>query len=170
MRECSRNCFAWKFFSSSRGNSRFKHGSVIVHNIFAYFTLSLSTAQIHMFKERCWFSKSLSFFSTFHVGLMFCFLPTSFYIVHRQEVLVLGQQISIPNSEPSPNRTSIGFSQIAFPITVLPKDDRTDLAQEERLGLPCWTMIWVICALVDVSKYLDILTLEFSVTLTHLPF
>ena len=31
---------------------------------------------------------------------------------------------------------SIGLSQIAFPIIVLPKDDHTDFAQEERLGLP----------------------------------
>ena len=45
-------------------------------------------------------------------------------------------QIGIPNFELSPKRTSIGFSQIAFPITVLPKDDRTDFAQEERLDLP----------------------------------
>ena len=30
----------------SRGNSRFEHGSVIVHSIFACFTLSLSTSQI----------------------------------------------------------------------------------------------------------------------------
>ena len=37
--------------------------------------------------------------------------------------------------KPSPNRVSIGFSQIAYPITVLPKDDHTDFAQEERLGL-----------------------------------
>ena len=49
-------------------------------------------------------------------------------------------------------------SRIAFPIIVLPKDDRTDVAQEERLGLPYWTMIWAICALVDVHKYLNILT------------
>ena len=55
--------------------------------------------------------------------------------------LLHGVRISIPNWKPSPNRTSIGFSQIAFPITVLPKDDRTDFAQEERLDLPCWTMI-----------------------------
>ena len=34
----------WMFFSSPRRNSRFKHGSAIVHNIFAYFTLSLGTA------------------------------------------------------------------------------------------------------------------------------
>ena len=52
-----------------------------------------------------------------------------------------GVRISIPNWEPSPNRVSIGFSQIAFPITVLPKDERKDFAQEERLGLPYWTMI-----------------------------
>ena len=36
----------------------------------------------------------------------------------------------------SPSHVSIGFSQIAFPTTVLPKDDRTDFAQEERLDLP----------------------------------
>ena len=60
-----------------------------------------------------------------------------------------------------PNRVLIGFSQIAFPIIVLPKDDRTDSAQEERLDLPYWTMIWAICVLVDVSKDLDILTSEF---------
>ena len=34
-----------------------------------------------------------------------------------------------------------GFSQIAFPIKVLPKGDRTESAQEEQLGLPYWTMI-----------------------------
>ena len=32
-------------------------------------------------------------------------------------------RISIPNWKPSPNRR---ISQIAFPITVPPKDDRTD--------------------------------------------
>ena len=34
------------------------------------------------------------------------------------------------------------FSHIAMPITVLPKDDQTDFTEEERLGLPHWTMIW----------------------------
>ena len=32
---------------------------------------------------------------------------------------------------------------------VLPEDDRTDFAQEERLGLPCWAMIFAICGMVD---------------------
>ena len=59
---------------------------------------------------------------------------------------------------------------MAFPITVLPKDDHTDFAQEERLGLPHWIMMLAICVLVDVSKYLDILTLEFLIMLMHLPF
>ena len=31
-------------------------------------------------------------------------------------------------------------------------------------------MIWAICVLADVSKFLDILTLEFSTTMVHLPF
>ena len=60
-----------------------------------------------------------------------------------------------------PNRILIELSQIAFPMRVLPKDDRTDSFREERLGLPQWTMILAICALVDVSTYLDILTLDF---------
>ena len=59
--------------------------------------------------------------------------------------LLRGVRISIPNWEPSPNRTAIGFSQIAFPITVLLKDDHADSAQEEQLGLPNWTMILAIC-------------------------
>ena len=46
-------------------------------------------------------------------------------------------------------------------MIVLLKDDRTDFAQEERLDLPYWTMIWAICVLVDVVKYLDILASEF---------
>ena len=41
---------------------------------------------------------------------------------------------NIPNLEFFPIHVSIGFSQIAFPILVLPKDDRTDSAQEERTG------------------------------------
>ena len=65
------------FFSSHRGNYGFKHGSIIVNNIFAYFTLSLITAQVHMIEKRCWFSKSTSLLSTFHIGLMFCFFPTN---------------------------------------------------------------------------------------------
>ena len=52
------------------------------------------------------------------------------------------------------------LSLIASPLKVLPKDDRRDFVQEEQPDLPLWTMILAICALVDVSKYLDILTLE----------
>ena len=63
--------------------------------------------------------------------------------------LIHGVRISIPNWKPSPNRSSKGFSQVAFPITVLPKDDHTDFAQEERLGLPYWTMILAICVVVN---------------------
>ena len=44
-----------------RWNSGFKHGSVIVNNVFAYFTLSLSTSQVYMVKEWCWFSQ-INFF------------------------------------------------------------------------------------------------------------
>ena len=50
-------------------------------------------------------------------------------------------QKDIHNLEFSPSHVSIGFSQIAFSTIVLPKDDHTDFFQEERLGLPYWTMI-----------------------------
>ena len=72
----------------------------------------------------------------------------------------------IPNLEFSPSRVSIGFSQIAFLITVLPKDDHTDFAQEERLDLPYWTMILATCIVVDESTCLGIPILEFSKTKT----
>ena len=70
-----------------------------------------------------------------------------------------GVRISIP-----------GISQIAFPIIVLPKDDRTDSFQEERLGLPYWSMIQAICVVVDESKCLDTPISEFSTICEHLPF
>ena len=54
-------------------------------------------------------------------------------------------------------------------MTVVPKDDRTDIVQEERLGLPYWTMILAICVVVDVSKCLDTPILEFSVIWEHPP-
>ena len=68
-----------------------------------------------------------------------------------------------------PNRVPKELSQMAFPIIVLPEGERTD-SFREKLGLPYWTMIWAICASVDVSKYLDILTLEFIITLVRLQF
>ena len=76
---------------------------------------------------------------------------------HTQTRITLldGVRIDIPNLESSPSHASIAFSQIAFPITVLPKDDHTDSFQEERLDLSYWTMIHAICE-GDESKCLDI--------------
>ena len=59
---------------------------------------------------------------------------------------------TFPNLEFSSSHVSTRFSQIAFPTTVLPKGDRTDFVQEERLGLPFWTMIQTICVVVDEFK------------------
>ena len=63
---------------------------------------------------------------------MFCF----FMSPHTQIRITVfdGVRIDIPNLEFSPNRTSIGFSQIIFPMIVLPKDNHTDFVQEEQLG------------------------------------
>ena len=85
-------------------------------------------------------------------------------------ILFHDEQRDIPNLEFSPSHVLIGFSQIAFLMIVLPKDDRTDSAQEEQLGLPCWTMILAICVVVDKSKCLDTPILEFSTICEHLQF
>ena len=91
---------------------------------------------------------------------------------HTQTKITLfhGVRRDIPNLEFSPNRVSIGFSQIAFPIIVLSEDDRTDFVQEERLGLPYWTMIKAICFVVDETTCLEIPGLDFSIILVHPPF
>ena len=71
--------------------------------------------------------------------LILCHLHTQIRIILFHDV-----PSDIPNLEFSPSHVSIGLSQIAFAIIVLPKDDRTDFAQEERLDLRHWTMSFAI--------------------------
>ena len=103
-------------------------------------------------------------------------LTISFHTIlchpHTQLRIILfhDEQRDIPNLEFSPSHVSIGFSHIDFPTIVLPKDDRTNSFQEERLGLPYWTMILAICVVVDESKCLDTPIWEFSIICEHLPF
>ena len=61
---------------------RFERGSVIVHNIFAYFTLSLSAAQVYMIQERCWFSQIDFFVEYFPHRINVLFLSSQFYVIH----------------------------------------------------------------------------------------
>ena len=77
----------WKFFSSPRGNSWFEHGSVIVHNIFAYFAFSLRTSHVYMVKEWCWFSQIKFFIECFPHWINVVFLSSQFGVIHihRQE-------------------------------------------------------------------------------------
>ena len=91
---------------------------------------------------------------------------------HTQIRIILfdGVRRDIPNWKLSPNRALIGFSQIAFPLIVLPNDDHTDFLQEERLGLRYWTMIQAICVVVDKSKCLDTPIWKLSIIWVHLPF
>ena len=97
-----------------------------------------------MIQERCWFSQINFFVEYFPHWINVLFLSSQFLChPHTQirTILFHDEQRDIPNLEFCPIHVSKGFSQIAFPIIVLPKDDHTDLAQEERLGLPYWTMI-----------------------------
>ena len=100
-----------------RRNSRFEHGSVIVHNIFAYFALSLSASQVYVIQERCWFSQIYSLLSTFHIGSRFCFFPANFMssTYTDKNNPFQDEQRDMPNLEFSPSHASIGFSQLPFP-------------------------------------------------------
>ena len=72
----------WKFLCSPCWNSRFEHGSVIVHNIFAYFALSLSASQVFMIQERCWFSQIDFFIEYFPHRINILFLSSQFDVIH----------------------------------------------------------------------------------------
>ena len=100
------------------------------------------------------------------------FLSSQLCHPHTQIRIILfdDERRDIPNLEFSPIHVSIGFSQIAFPIIVLLKDDHTDFVQEERLGLPYWTMILAICVVVDESKCLNTPILEYCINCEHHPF
>ena len=68
---------------------------------------------------------------------MFCFFPANFMSSTYKDKIdpfCDGVRTGIPNWKPFPNRAAMGFSQIAFPIMVLPKDDHIDSVQEEQLG------------------------------------
>ena len=145
-----------------------KHGSVIIHNILAYLTLSLNATQKHGQENDVASPESTSFIRFFHVGPMFCCFPANF----------------IPSTYTDKNSPFSGFNLELFSqpckkknfleLLVLQyacqKDDRRDSVQEERLGLPCWTMIKAICVVVDESKCLDTPILEFLIICEHLPF
>ena len=123
-----------------------------------------------MIEEWCWFSQINFFIEYFPHWITILFLSNQFLCHPHTQIRTIffhDAQRDIHNLEFSPSRASIGFSQIAFPITVLPKDDRTDSFQEERLGLPYWTMIYASCVVVDESKCLDIPILECSIFLEH---
>ena len=59
-----------------------KHGSVIVNNIFAYLTFSLSATQVNKVKEWCWFSQFNVFRKYFPSRIDVLFLFTQFYNIH----------------------------------------------------------------------------------------
>ena len=145
--------------------------SVLVYNIFACLTFSLSATQIYGVQERCWFAQIDFFHKYFPHWVNVLLLPSQFCRQHTQTRMALSRCTDKHSQFGTfPNRVPIELSRIALHIIVLPKDDRTDFVQEERLDLPYWTMMLASCVLVDVSKYLDILTSEFSFTMEHLPF
>ena len=73
-------------FQFTRGNSRFEHVSVVVHSMFAYFTLSLSAVQVYVIKERCWFSEVNFFIEYFPHRIQVLFLSSQFYVIHTHRL------------------------------------------------------------------------------------
>ena len=127
----------------------FEHISCVFYYILANLTFSLSTTK-KWSRNDVGSPKSKSIF---HVGL------------HAQTRIILSlltKKHSQFGTFTLPC-TKKELSRITFPNLVQQTDDRTDFAQEERLDLPNWTMIWAIRALVNVSKYMNILTLELTV-------
>ena len=132
----------WNFSVAPAENSGVKHGSVFVHNIFAYFHIVFECSpSIHDEKKDVG-SPQINFFVWYfpHRTHIFVSLQPISCHPHTQIRIILfhGVRTSIPNWNPSPNRVSTGFSQIASPTTVLPKGVHT--------------MIYAIHVLVDVSQ------------------
>ena len=92
--------------------------------------------------------RSTSFMRIVQVGSTFSVLPASLIsstYTDRNSPLARLTSKRCHLKKRFPNRFPTELSQIAFPIIVLPQDDRTDSFREKRLGLPHWTMIWAIC-------------------------
>ena len=79
---CHKTVKKYKDSDEPAENSRFEHGSVIVHNIFAYVTLSLSAAQVYMIQERCWFSQINFFVEYLKHRIKILFLSSQLYVIH----------------------------------------------------------------------------------------
>ena len=72
------------FFWITRGNSRFKHGSAIVHNI-SCLSLPLSAVQVHVIQERYWFSQINFFIEYFADRIKILFFSNQFYVIHMHK-------------------------------------------------------------------------------------
>ena len=84
--------------------------------------------------------------------------------------LAFDTQTGILNSAVFPIQDPLKLPQTVFPTRAQQVGDHTDVVQEEPLDLQCSTKILATCVLEDVSKYLDILTLEVSIILGGPPF
>ena len=159
-------------FQLTHWNWRFKHGSVNAQCLCYFHIVFECTPDIHEQRKMLVLPNQLLDWVPSTSDQCFVSFQPILCHPHTQIRINLfdGVRRDIPNLELSPNHDSIEFSQIAFPIAVLPKDDRTDSFHEERLDLPYWNMIWASCVVVNESKCLDIPIWEYSVILEHLPF
>ena len=104
-----------------------------VHNIFAYFTLSLIWVhpKFSWSRKDVGSPKSTSLLKYFPHRINISWEPIWCHPKRViRTILFHGVRKNIPYWKPSPNRTSTGFSQIALPMTVLSKEDRTDFVKE----------------------------------------
>ena len=163
---------AWLLFSSLRGNSGFKHGSVIVNNIFAYFTCLWVHARFSWSKKDVGSPKSTSLLSTFHIGSRFCFFPVNFmsstYTDKNNPFSRCTNKHSQLEtfSQPCCNKIFSNCLSHNSPASGWPKNSSRGTIGSSKLVLRfCHYVSWS-----DVSKCLDILIWDFSIEMVHFPF
>ena len=88
----------------------------------------------------------------------------------QEETLLTMHRTSIPSLVLSPIHFPIELFGIVFPTVIRHVGDHTDFVQQEQPVLQCSTKMLATCVVEDVSKNLDILTLESFKMLERLSF
>ena len=158
-----------KFFSCSCVNSGFKHGSVTVSNIFAYFTLSLSTPGPHdqqkmlvLPNRLLYWVHSTSDQSSVSFRPFLCHPHTQIRITPFSRCTKKHSQLET-SSQPYFNRIFSNCLSDNNPAKGWPYRFRSR-------GTTGSSILDHDLGLVDESKCLDIQGLEFSIICKHLPF
>ena len=90
--------------------------------------------------------------------------------IRTRTILVSDAQIGIPKSVLFIIQVPTELLRTVLPAISWQEGDHTDVVQEEPQDLRCSTMIWATCVVGRRIQISDILTVEVSTTMEHLPF